>query len=153
MKSSTLRTPLALAAALFSLSACGDDSTGPETPNVAGTWSLSLANMSGSGITCDWTGLTADVEQDGSTFTGTYDGGTYSCTNGDQTVSGDAGSGTILDGSIDGNDVSFAIDDSDNGMTGTVSGGSMSGTGTLFYDFGYPYGVVELSGDWAATKN
>jgi hypothetical protein len=50
--------PLVLAAMLFTMSACGGDSTGPDTPKVDGTWTLSLTNMSGSGMSCDWTGST-----------------------------------------------------------------------------------------------
>lgn len=152
MKRFSLVVPLMLAAMLFTMIACGGDSTGPETPKVDGTWTVSLTNMSGSGISCSWSGMTANLTQSGTSFSGSYSGGTYTCTGGGESISGNVGSGSIINGSVNGNDVRFAIDTPDMPMTGTISGQSMSGTGTMRYDLGSPYGVITLSGSWGAAR-
>jgi hypothetical protein len=143
---------LTLAASLFFLGACGSDSTGPEMPAVDGAWSLSLTNMSGSGISCSWSGITMTLTQSGTTFSGSYSGGAYTCTGGGESVSGNVGSGSVINGSIHGDNVTFQLDSPDTPLGGTISGASMSGTATMRYDLGSPYGVITLSGNWGAAK-
>ena len=152
MKRFSLMVPLALAAALFTLGACGGESTGPEIPKVDGSWTLSLTNMSGSGMSCDWSGATMTLTQSGATFSGSYSGGTLTCRSGGESASSPVGSGSVVNGTVNGTDVSFQIDSPDMPMTGSISGQSMSGTGTLRYDLGSPYGVVTLNGNWGAVR-
>ena len=63
------------------LGACsGGDSTGPSggggntNANVAGTWTYNATNLSGGGASCDYTGAVLQLNQTGTTFTGTYSG-------------------------------------------------------------------------------
>jgi hypothetical protein len=120
--------------------------------DVTGAWSLSLTNMSGSGMSCDWAGATMNLTQSGATFTGSYSGGTLTCRSGGQSASEQVGGGSIVNGTVNGSKVTFEIDSPDMPMTGKVSGESMSGTGMLRYDLGSPYGVVTLNGNWAAVR-
>lgn len=152
MRRFSFAVPLALAATLFTLSACGSDSTGPATPKVDGSWSLSLTNVSGSGISCNWSGGSMNLVQSGDTFRGTYGGGTITCSGGGESVSQTMGSGSVINGSVSGNSVSFQLDTPDYPFTGTITGSSMSGTCSLRYDLGEPYGVITLSGNWGAGK-
>jgi len=136
------------------LLACGgDDSTGPST-NVAGTWTASLSNMSGSGISCSSTSpTTITISQQSTTFSGSYSGGELTCTGPGGTASEFIGSGTILNGTLNGNSVSMDLDTPDFHLTGTVSGSSMSGTAQWVIDFGQPTGVVTLNGNWGAARS
>lgn len=152
MKRFSYVVPLVLVAALFTLGACGSDSTGPVTPKVDGRWNLSLTNVSGSGISCSWSGASMNLVQSGETFSGTYGGGTITCSGGGESFSGQMGSGSVVNGSVSGNSVSFQLDSPDYPFSGTISGSSMSGTCSLRYDLGDPYGVITLSGNWGAAK-
>lgn len=152
MKPSSFVASLAMVVALFTLNACGGDSTGPKTPKVDGTWSLTLTNMSGSGVSCNWSGATMTLAQNGTNFSGSYSGGTLTCTSGGESASGSVGSGAVINGTVSGNSVSFQLDSPDMPLTGTITDRSMSGTGILRYDFGEPYGVVTLNGNWGAAK-
>jgi len=146
----------AISAVMFTLAGCASDSTGPKVPDVSGTWTLSLTNMSGGGISCSSaSGTTMMLSQSGTTFSGTYSGGTVICIGGGSSVTGDVGTGVIVNGAVNGDTVSFQIDGPDVPATGTISGDSMSGTATLSYNvvdpFGRPY-VVVLVGSWGAVK-
>ncbi len=131
--------------------ACGGDSTGPGTTNVAGTWTASLSNMSGSGISCSSTSpTTLTISQQTTTFSGSYSGGELTCTGPGGTASEFIGSGTILNGNISGTGVSMDLDTPDFHLTGNVSGNSMSGTARWVLDFGTE--VVTLNGNWGAAR-
>lgn len=137
----------------LALAACGD-STGPSSANVAGTWTASLSNMSGSGISCSSTSpTTISLSQQGTTFSGSYTGGEMTCTGPGGTFSDFIGSGTVLNGTLNGNSVSMDLDTPDFHLTGTVSGTSMSGTARWVIDFGQPTGVVTLDGNWGAARS
>lgn len=134
------------------IGACGGDATGPQLADVTGTWALTLSNLSGSGVACSATGVTANLTQSGSTFTGSYSGGTITCMAAGQTASQPMATGDIINGKVDGNQVTFDVDTTDAPFTGTVDGNAMTGTGTVTYDAGAPLGVIVLTGNWEAAK-
>ena len=121
---------LVLAAATVILAACGGDSSGPGV-NVTGNWLYSVSNLSNGSLTCSSSGTTLSVSQTGTTFSGSYSGGTLTCTTPSGTSSVAIGSGTVVSGSVSGSSVSFDLDTSDWRNTGTITGGSMSGTVTV----------------------
>jgi len=136
------------------VTACGGDSTGPSNANVGGSWLASFSNFSGSGVTCNAIGISIQISQSGTTFSGTYTGGTFTCiipTVG--TVVQAGGTGTIINGVVTGNSVSFDADTPDSHFAGSVAAGgtSMSGTGTDRIDIGGGQTIV-LSGSWGAAK-
>ena len=139
-------------AACLLLAACGGDNTGPSNVNVTGTWSASLTNFSGSGASCNATGITLQLSQSGTSFAGTYAGGTFVCSGPGGSGQFAGSSGIIINGTVSGSAVSFNVDTPDSHFSGTVSGNSMSGQGTERIDFGAPTGVVTLSGSWGAAK-
>lgn len=140
------------ATALTLLAACGGDATGPTQANVGGVWSLSLTNLSGSGISCSTSGTTMTLSQTGTTFSGSYGGGSITCFGSGESFSSPFGSGSVVNGVVSGYNVSFDLDSPDFALTGTESGASMSGTCTLRADLGAPYGVITLSGNWGAAR-
>ncbi len=140
---------LALCAALV---ACGGgDSTGPSNASVAGSWTLSHSNMSGSGVSCSLSPAPMTLSQSGTTFSGSYGPATVSCTAGSQSESVQI-QGIIVNGTIDGNAIAFDLDTQDFHQTGSVSGSSMSGTARWTFDLGGSTGIVVLNGNWAAAK-
>jgi len=142
----------ALAVSLL-LAGCGGDNTSPSgNVNVSGTWLLSLSNFSGGGLSCSGSGVQLGLSQSSTVFTGTHVGGTLTCLANGQTVSGQLAQGTILNGTVAGSTINFDVDTPDSHFTGTVTGNSMSGTGTDKEDFGAPVGVIVLTGSWGATK-
>lgn len=58
MRGHQVFTLAAIGAVMFTLAGCGSDSTGPKVPDISGTWTLSLTNLSGSGISCSSSGTT-----------------------------------------------------------------------------------------------
>jgi hypothetical protein len=131
--------------------ACGDDSTGPSTINLAGSWTLTVSNMSGQGVSCNLLNTPVTISQTGTTFTGTYGPGTLSCQAGGQPVS-ESTHGSIVSGTINGNSVQFDLDTPDLHHTGTVSGNSMTGTARWVFELGGSIGAVTLNGNWAAAR-
>jgi len=144
---------LSVLAGVVLLAACGGDSTGPSNANVGGAWLASFSNFSGSGVTCNATGISIQISQSGSTFSGTYTGGTFSCVGPGGSVVVAGGTGTIINGVVTGNSVSFDADTPDSHFTGSVAtgGASMSGSGTDRIDIGGGQTIV-LSGSWGAAK-
>jgi hypothetical protein len=140
---------------LTALVACGDDDgSGPSTPaDVAGTWSASMSNLSGSGISCSSSSPTQlTLNQTGETFTGSYAGGEMACTGPGGGTSFEIEPGTVINGSVDGNSVTFDLDTPDARQTGTVDGNSMSGTARWTIDLGALIGIVTLNGTWSAAR-
>lgn len=132
-----------LAAVLFA--ACGSDSTGPSNANVSGAWSFSMSNLTTSQFTCSFSG-TMQLNQSGTTFTGTYNASNLTCNGTNLGASG----GTVVNGTVSGSSVGFDFDTQDFHQAGTLSGGSMSGTATWrLVVSGVTY---NLSGTWSATK-
>ncbi len=136
--------------------ACSDDSgdiMGPSMPSVAGSWTYSATNLSGSGVSCSVSGTSLVITQSSGTFTGSYNGGTLSCTGGGVTSSSPVGSGTIVSGSVtSAGATSFDFDTQDWRNTGTLSGNSISGTVVVRIDLGAPTGVITLSGNFSAAR-
>ena len=146
-----------LSAALL-LAACGSDSTGPNNvTSVSGRWSFTATNLAGGGVTCSIFGVTMQLSQTGSTFTGhtvanssgTF--GTFTCSGGGQTINEDIeGQDQIAAGTIQGNVVTFDIGTSDLHSTGTVSGSSISGQTVLKLSDGTVTG--NLVGNFSMVK-
>ena len=142
-----MRTRLNLLAVLlvFTLG-CGDKATEPQVLNIAGIYTANWTSMSGSGYSCNASGVKLELNQSGDTFTGTYSAGSFSC-NG--TYVGTL-KGTVVNGKLNDSDVHFDLDSPDFHQTGTVSGNSLSGSATWTLDFGS--GPLTLTGSWAASK-
>lgn len=139
--------------ALLGVLACGDDNgAGPGSVNVTGTWSASLTNLSGSGVSCSSTTPTQlTLDQTGTTFSGSYNGGELFCSGPGGTGPVPVGSGSVVNGTVSGSNLSFDLDTPDFHHTGTVSGSSMSGTAQWTMDVGLPLGMVTLTGNWEAA--
>lgn len=134
-------------AVLVFLAACGSDSSGPsnDVVNVAGSWTGNWANLQGSGLSCNVSGVQMVVNQSGSTFTGTYSNGQITC-NG---TSGGGTAGTIVNGTISGNTVAFDLDNQAAHQTGTISGNSMSGT--AIWTLSVSGTTYTINGTWSAS--
>jgi hypothetical protein len=118
---------LALVAFALALTACAD-STGPKNVNVSGSWTYSVTNLVGGGLSCNTGGTTVTIAQSGTTFSGTYTGGTLSCNSlGDFAI----GTGTVANGTVSDNAVAFDFDTQDWANTGSASGNTISGTATV----------------------
>lgn len=149
-----MRRHLLSALAAVAAAACGgDDGTGPTgSLNVAGTWSVSVSGMSGGGASCGTTSpIQVTLQQTGSTFIGSYTGGVLTCLTPTESFSAAVGSGSVNSGEVTGTTVEFSLGP-DFHHSGTLNGGSMSGTAEWTYDFGLPLGEVTLTGNWSATR-
>lgn len=132
---------------------CGNShSTGPSGggQSVAGTWAYSASTASGSSISCT-VSATMAFTQSGNTFDGTYSDGSFTCATPDGPVSETNQSGQILDGTVNGSAVSFDVADSAFHNTGTLSGGSISGTATITQAVGAT--TYTLTGTFTAARN
>jgi hypothetical protein len=123
--------------------------TGPSNSSIAGTWHLSLSNVSGSGETCSAVSITLVLQGSGSSFSGTYDGVLACGPTGGQ-AQGSRVQGSIVNGTRSGSQVAFDMDNSDLHHTGTISGDQMSGTAN--YHLNLTGGLLILSGSWTATR-
>jgi hypothetical protein len=140
-----------LAAIFLSLAGCGGDS-GPKNANISGSWTYTVTNLVGGGITCNTSGTTLQLNQSGTTFSGSYSGGTITCSApGVAPETAPIGTGDIIDGAIGVSDVSFDLDTSDWSNTGTLVGNSMSGTAVVFVTDGTT--SATLTGHFAAVRN
>ncbi|HUK61886.1 MAG TPA: hypothetical protein VLV15_01095, partial [Dongiaceae bacterium] len=137
------------------LAACGggSDTTGPGDGTVNGTWSGSASNVTGSGVTCDGTGLKLMLTQSDATFTGSYTLVKLSCSGPGGSSSGGPFGGAVTNGTITGASVSFTLDTGELAFTGTLSGNTMSGSTVWTLDLGPPYGTVVLTGNWTAKRS
>ncbi len=155
-----MRTGSALAIAVL-LVACGGDggeSLGPAPPDLNGSWAFNWTNMNGTivglgSFSCNITGVNATLTQVDNTFSGQINGDwSMTCIAGGQTETMTASGGAISNGVISGYRVSFSMATDDASQTGTISGNSMSGQSTWRVDFGAPYGVVVVRGNWGAVR-
>ncbi len=144
--------------ALVTVIACSGDQV-PDPAAVAGTWSFTYANVTGSGVTCNGT-LTFTITQSGDTFAGQQVGaGTVSCTGAVPTfiVAGATdsysfGGETMYAGIASSNQVAFALGLLQTRDAGTVTSATvMSGTTTWELPV-KPRGTVTLNGTWSAVK-
>jgi hypothetical protein len=133
-----------LVVALAAGGCSGDGPTGSNTTSVAGTWTYSVTNLSGGGLSCNISGVLLTLTQNGSNFQGTYTGGTLSCAG--LGSSGFTG-GSVVSGTVAGNAVTFNFDDADYHHTGTATSGSMTGSAILKLD-----ATTTLAGTFSATK-
>ncbi len=126
-----------------------DGTTGPSSPRVAGTWSYSISNLSNADISCYETGTTLDLNQSGTTFTGSFAGGLFVC----DTITVFVVEGDVLNGSVTSDSaVSFDLRTSDWHNAGTLSGNAMSGTVEVLINLGPPFGRVTLTGAFACVR-
>jgi hypothetical protein len=138
---------------LGALACGGDDRTGPGSTDVTGTWSASLSEMTGSGVSCNSTSPTQLVlNQTGASFSGSYQEGELFCSAPGSTGPVAVGLGSVTNGTVTGRNIAFDLDTPDFHHTGTAIGTSMSGTATWTIDFGLPLGMVTLNGSWTASK-
>jgi hypothetical protein len=161
--------PLALLAA--AVAACsGTDTTGPvptpptrgidggqppsappgSTANVAGTWTFTISNLTGGGVTCNLADTPMTLTQSGTAFSGTYGPGSLSCTGPSGLQSGLV-QGYVIHGTVNGLTVAFDLDTPDAHHTGTSTGSLMSGTATYRVSDGSG-AIVILSGSWSASR-
>jgi hypothetical protein len=144
-----LPTPLA-AVAFLVFAACGGDSTGPSAAALTGQWAYNATNVSGSGLTCNFSGLTLVITQTGPTVTGATNGGSFSCTAAGTTQGGPLGTTPLANGQINGNAVQFDFGTADIHNAGTLNGKTISGTVTVRADAGGT--IIVLSGNFSAVK-
>lgn len=150
MRALVIGTLVGLASSIL---ACGgDNGTGPVTPDLTGSWTYGVTDLSGSGVSCTVVGTVLNIGQSGSTFSGSYSGGTVTCTGPGGTASADINGGVVVNGTVNARGgVSFELDTSDWRSTGTVTGTSMSGTVTARLNVGSG-GLVLLSGSWSSSR-
>ena len=127
----------------------GGGPSGPEEQdaNIGGTWTYAATNLASGGFTCN-ASLTLSLTQSSGTFHGSYFG-TLTCFGGGDQIT-EPVQGQVTGGTVNGNGIAFNIDTSDFHHTGSVSGGSMSGTATMRL-------VLEgeqftLTGPWSASR-
>ncbi|MGH7470847.1 MAG: hypothetical protein ACRENP_23110 [Longimicrobiales bacterium] len=133
------------------LSGCSDSATDVDT-TISGRWSYNASNIVAGSINCSITGVTINLTQSGSTFSGTTLGGTFRCSApGVAPIVEDLGSDVIANGQINGNSVTFDISTPDIHNTGTRSGNSISGQITIRLVLST--GVVNLVGSFSAVRS
>jgi len=148
------RTMVVLAVCL--LAACSSaGSTGP-APGVAGHWRLSFSGVGavagGDVIECQINGMSFDLTQADTAFSGTYAVGGIDCSwTGGGSASG-SGTGAVIDGLFMSNSVAFDLDAPDCHFSGTYASGQMHGMMSCPFDLGPPHNIVTIGGNWAATR-
>ena len=138
------------ALALLVFAACGGDSTGPKSVALTGQWAYNATNVSGSGLSCNFSGLTLVFTQTGSTLTGATNGGSFSCSAAGMTNGSPLGTTPLANGQVNGNAVQFDFGTADIHNAGTLNGNSISGTVTVRADAGGT--TIVLSGNFSAVK-
>jgi len=125
---------------------------GPISVDVSGQWVYNVSNLTGSGVSCDVSGVVLSLQQRDSTFTGTYAGGELVCFGGGEQFGPEPfRSGTVLNGLVRGDSVFFDLDTPDWRNRGRLSGRSMSGQATVRLDLGMG-GVHTLVGTFGAAR-
>jgi len=138
---------------------CGDGGGGTAPPppsDIGGTWTFSTSNLhatvNGILISCKSSGTILNLVQAGGNFDGTYSGGTATCTAQGQTITEPFGSGSIVNGTYANGHVEFDMDVAEFHFVGSAAGTTMSGTCTLDVDLGSPIGMVQMTGNWRASR-
>lgn len=153
------RPRLRMAAILISALGCGgDDPTGPFVPTeLAGQWSWTVSNATGSGVSCNVTGVTLTFTGPNTAITGSFVGAggqNVSCVAGGQnSTSNFTGTAALTDLSLTGSAITFTFVSTSGPWvsTGNVTGpDTMTGSATIRLTSG---GVVyPLTGTWTATR-
>ncbi|MGH7472130.1 MAG: hypothetical protein ACRENP_29620 [Longimicrobiales bacterium] len=128
----------ALAAGLC-VAACGDNAfvsgVTSESSNVSGSWSYSASDVAGGGLSCNITGVTINLTQTQSTFSGTVIGGHLRCLQSTTVViDNPLANDVIANGRVTGSSVSFDIGTPDVHHSGTMNGNSITGQLTIRAD-------------------
>lgn len=145
--------PLPILAAIAALSAAGCEAPfGIGSAWVEGDWLYDATARSGSGVSCELTGVTLSLEQEGDAFAGTASGGEIVCFAGLSSSGASFGTHPVTRGTVEGDDVAFDFRAGDITHAGTVTGRSMTGTVAWTLDLGGPLGVVTLTGTFAAAR-
>ena len=131
---------------LVPLFACSDPViVDPVVSPISGAWSLSLS-VTGSGVTCTFSGAPMRLSESGGSFSGTYGPTELFC---DGTSQGSV-SGKVVNGVLNGSNVIYDLDEAAYHQTGTINGASMSGSAVWS---GSSNGTTVLfNGTWSATK-
>jgi len=140
---------------MVALAACGGGgggSTGPVDATVNGSWTGTVTNVTGSGVTCNMTGVVMNLAQADTTFTGSYTVTHLTCVGPGGTQNGGPFAGTIANGTIVNANVAFDMDTPEIHFTGTKSGNRLTGSTVWTLDLGPPTGVVVLTGSWTASR-
>jgi hypothetical protein len=153
------RPSLRLVAILVAALGCGgDDPTGPFVPTgLAGQWSWTVSNASGSGRSCNVSGVTLTFTGSNGALGGSFAGSggqNVSCTVGGQNTLSNFGGGAALAAlSLTGSAITFTFTTTagDWISTGNVTGpNTMTGSASIRLPSG---GVVNtLTGTWTATR-
>jgi hypothetical protein len=131
--------------------ACSGDASGPQIPQLSGQWTYNASNITGGGISCNMFGVSFNLTQSGTTFTGTTLGGSVSCSApGAGTFNESLGNDVIANGTINGNAITFDIGTPDIHHTGSISGSSMSGVVVFKLNDGQT--TTTLTGNFSAVK-
>jgi hypothetical protein len=125
-------------------------STSPNSVNIAGTWSLSSSDLTGSGASCS---LLGDVQfsQSGNSLGGNLpdSGVKVSCLIGGGNASSTRAGTSLVSGTINNSAVSFNLASGFVVARGTVTGtGTMSGSSITVVD---AINSINVSGTWSAT--
>ena len=116
--------------------------------DLAGTWTLTSTNLTGSGGNCTLTGL-VQFTQNGTTLGGNLpeSGVVVTCS---ATSSGQAAGTDLIFGTVKGTGVSFNLASGFVVATGNVTGtGAMTGSMVVWY----PASQINLTGTWTAALN
>jgi hypothetical protein len=133
---------------------CGDNAfvTGvqSESGDVSGQWRYNAPNVAGGGLSCSISGVTINLTQTQSTFSGTVIGGHLRCLDGSQAViDNPLADDVIANGRINGSSISFDIGSPDVHHAGTVAGNSITGQLTIRADSG----AVPLIGNYSMSRS
>lgn len=158
-----VRAVLAALALLVGAGACEVDPNAPgrrgggvggggRRTDVSGTWVYNVSNLSAAGVVCSAANFALSLQQQDSTFTGTYAGGEMVCVApGEPPLELQGLTGVVINGLVRGDSVFFDLDTPDWHSGGRVSGNSISGETRLRLDLGLQ-GELIMSGTFGAVK-
>lgn len=145
------RRRLALIACSGAIVLSGCESLGITTPRVDGEWLLSAQSLTDGTRFCAIDGMTLDIQQLGTTITGTSQGGTLTCVDDDDvTTVQQLTAKPLVNGTIDSADnIRFDLGGPDWRHDGNVIDRSM--VGTVSVRFGGALGQALFTGNFGAA--
>ena len=141
--------PIVVVLIAVGIAACGS-STGPNTSNVAGTWTMTANGMTGGGNTCA-VSATVQFLQSGMVLSGNLPGSgiVVTCTGSENVVDTIAGTDEVT-GSVNGHGITYGLAANTIVATGTVTSGSaMSGSSMTL---SIPAQSIDVTGQWSGVK-
>ncbi len=140
---------IAALASAIAIAACTTSSTAPRV-DVTGSWTLQGVFFADSD-TLQITGLTMNLNQSGSAFSGPYSGAVFAVYNRPTfTPASSATEGHIIAGNTTGATVRFSLDQSKQLFQGVLTDSAMSGSGTISH--AGSSGSETFTGTWTAQK-